>query len=601
MVTKINNKAIAGVFALLFPLSAFLFTSCEDFFSQESDHIIYADEDHLNSPVDTMFSVVGIMDKMQMLADRTILLGELRGDLVSLTSYAPADVREIANFAVDDDNIYNSPRDYYAVINNCNYFIENADIKQKNNRNEYIFMREYAAVKAFRAWTYLQLALNYGQVRFVTKPILTKQDADAEDNYPMLGIEALCDELIADLQPLVPTYATEYPRYGSIEGVDTRMSYFPLYVMLGELNLWAGHYREAALAYYKYIATRNGTNGTYPTGVDRLEWGNGTVVPTSWKQSSSGRYIVTENYTNYAELITMIPISNEYDSVPNPYYNQLRKLFNSRVDNDYHVSIVPSQALQDLSERQDYCLVVTSTSQSDTVYAPHGLDDNMSGDLRLYDSWTRQENYPGVNNERVLWQRINKHIYRNVHIWRRQMVYLRMAEALNRAGYPRFAFKILEEGVNNTNIGTDVLAYYTTASDSAYIKQFDFPQQRYVLSSSASGSSNMQGLHSRGSGDSKGNQYYKFPEFTTGDTLALQIDSIERMIVTEGALELAFEGHRFYDLMRVALRRGDPAFLADRVYGRRGESERSTVQGEIKKNLYNKDNWYLNWKGKIGL
>ena len=127
MITNIYNKVATGALALLFPLTSALFTSCSDFFDQESDHIIFADQDHLNNAVDTIYSVTGIMDRMQALADRTILLGELRGDLVTVTDYAPADVRQIANFEVDDNNAYNVPRAYYAVINNCNYFIAKAD------------------------------------------------------------------------------------------------------------------------------------------------------------------------------------------------------------------------------------------------------------------------------------------------------------------------------------------------------------------------------------------------------------------------------------------------------------------------------------------
>ena len=55
------------------------------------------------------------------------------------------------------------------------------------------------------------------------------------------------------------------------------------------------------------------------------------------------------------------------------------------------------------------------------------------------------------------------------------MVYLRLAEALNRAGYPRFAFQILARGVNNDVIGEYVLPYCHTASDSAFVSQFNFP------------------------------------------------------------------------------------------------------------------------------
>ena len=116
-------------------------SGCSDFFDQESDHVIYSEKDHLNNATDTIYSMTGIMSKLQALADRTILLGEVRGDLVDVTNIASNDLRQLAQFSVDDDNMYNAPRDYYAVINNCNYFIANVDTAMKNNRNEYVFMR----------------------------------------------------------------------------------------------------------------------------------------------------------------------------------------------------------------------------------------------------------------------------------------------------------------------------------------------------------------------------------------------------------------------------------------------------------------------------
>ena len=175
-------------------------TSCSDFFEQDSERIIYADDSHLNNATDTLYSVAGILGKLQALADRTILLGELRGDLVDINKNTSADLRNVALFNIDDNNAYNKPSDYYAVINNCNYYIANADTALKNNRNEKIFMKEYTAVKGIRAWTYLQLALNYGKVPFVTEPILTKEQA--ERDYPQQDLQYICEWLIKDIQPL---------------------------------------------------------------------------------------------------------------------------------------------------------------------------------------------------------------------------------------------------------------------------------------------------------------------------------------------------------------------------------------------------------------
>ena len=72
-----------------------LLSACSDFFDQDSDHVIFADDYELNQSSDTIYSLTGIMSKMQALGDRTVLLGEVRGDLVDVTNSANADLREL--------------------------------------------------------------------------------------------------------------------------------------------------------------------------------------------------------------------------------------------------------------------------------------------------------------------------------------------------------------------------------------------------------------------------------------------------------------------------------------------------------------------------
>lgn len=577
-------------------------TSCSDFFEQESKHVIFSDGNHLIGATDTIYSVVGIMNKMQAVADRTILLGEARADLMDITDVTASDLRDVALFNVNSENMYNQPRDYYAIINNCNYFIAHVDTALKNNRNEKIFMKEYAAVKAFRAWTYLQLALNYGSVPFVTEPVLTKEDADRD--YPRMDINGICDYFVRDLQGLGDI---ELPQYGSIRGVDSRLMNIPVYILLGDLNLWAGNYKDAAVNYYKFINTRNGMNNAYPTGLDYVMWSKNTTNWSSWISSWTNQFN-SESYGSNTELISMLP----GDSIPSEgYYSQLRNIVNSTADNEYKPSLVASDRHWEISSSQRYCHI---TSGNDTIIVPQETPDYTSGDLRYRMSW-QWNTWVMTNNERLPYQYSNKYETRNVHIYRRTMVYLRMAEALNRAGYPRFAYRILAGGVNNRVIEQEIIPYYK--NDSTFLRSFNFQNNLYVLrTAEQQAEENTMGIHDRGAGWSEFNPYYAMPVDTTilaqeGDSvfvdhysaeqIAYQMEKIEDMIVEEGALEFAYEGLRYYDLMRVALRRNDPAYLADRIYMRRGEENKEAMKSEIKKDLYTPANWYLDWNGKIGM
>ena len=605
------------------------FTSCSDFFDQESEHVIFTETDHLNNATDSIYSVIGILNKLQAIGDRTVLLGEVRGDLVDLTKEANSDLRDMALFNIGDDNKYNNPTDYYAIINNCNYFIAKADTALKNNRNDYIFMKEYTAVKAIRAWTYLQLVLNYGSVPFVTEPILSK--LEAEQNYPKYDLQAVCQYFINDLMPLTDRWADEYPGYGNIRSLRdgaSRLLFFPINVVLGDLNLWLASvtgsqatYREAALRYYKYISQRNGDNSSYPIGMNYYMWYWGSTAWNSFTSSSSGDWS-DEVYSQNSELITIIA----GDSIrAEGNYSELRNLFYSREDNDYRVSIIPSQGMFDLSESQvNCCLASNGISFS---YAPTDLTDHKAGDLRLYRSYSWGQATNRLTGERFDVSYVEKQSFQNIHIYRRAQLYLRLAEALNGAGFPRAAFSILSTGLNNEIYETSVYPY-CSESDSIWISQLDFPETRYGIvtaqyltsSSSGTGVYNTMGIHSRGSGWTPFNEYYRLPEAEpipvvdengepieglfiiqkdTPELIEKQKATVDSLLLNENGLELAFEGTRFYDIMRFAMRQSNPEqFLAEKVAARYGKNN---IDEALKSRLMDKRNWYLSWKGQIGL
>lgn len=623
------------IFKFIFAFSVICgLASCSDFFNQESEHVIFTEKDHLHNATDTIYSVTGILNKLQAIGDRTVLLGEVRGDLVDITNTANSDLRDMALFNMGDENMYNQPRDYYAIINNCNYFIANVDTAMKNNRNEYLFMREYVAVKAIRAWTYLQLVLNYGSVPFVTEPILSK--LEAEQDFPRYDLQAVCQYFINDLAPLTDRWANEYPEYGNIRDLRngaSRLLFFPVNVVMGDLNLWLASitgnqatYREAAMRYYKYISQRNGDNSAYPIGMSYYSWMPGSSTWDSAYGLISGGDYSSENYGQNTELITIIA----GDSIPaEGNYSELRNLFYSREDNDYHVSIVPSKSLINLSASQAHCCV--STTGTTTYYSPADLPNYRSGDLRFYWNYSWGERTDRMTGERFEVSYIDKQSFQHIHIYRRAMVYLRLAEALNGAGFPRAAFSILSTGLNN-EVYRESVYPYCSESDSLWISQLDFPETRYGLvtvqeyassGNNVSANHNTLGIHTRGSGWTPLNEFYRLPDIErlpvldeegnpiegayiiqkdTPELTLKQKEFVDSLLLNENGLELAFEGTRFYDIMRFALRQPSPGqYLAEKVYARRGKANSGAMRGEIKKDLTDQRNWYLQWNGQIGL
>jgi hypothetical protein len=541
----------------------------------DSELVELAKDHNIDNAADSVYSVIGIVNKIQKIADRTVILGEMRSDLLSVTDAAPLDLRHVADFtacgsSAVEDTTYNRPEDYYAVINNCNFFLAHVD-SLLTIRHEKVFTKEIAVVKAFRAWTYLQLVINYGKVPLITDPILSESQAQKEQSKAKSDIAAICTYFIEDLKPYVDT---EQPNYGSINGIDSRKYFIPVRLLLGDLCLWAQRYTDAAQYYHDYLAS---STAPITTGNYNSTWLSNTPSFEFMLSSFSAGFKTSSN------AITVVPMET---STAYGVYSHLNDVFSSTDDNKYYFESTPSPAYRALSQSQVYCKVYQNGNKVDTLYAPTLNSEHplYVGDLRLTSTYSTK-NLPGVTSEySSSFQTIEKISSSFVLLYEPTMVYLRYAEALNRAGFPEAAFCVLKYGMTSENISKYVNA--TERANSGTL--LNFSQYNFT-------SQNTKAIHSMGSGDSYANAYYNMPYpesalASYSDSVAYEQTKVEDLVCNEMALQNSYQGTRFYDLMRIALRRGDASYLAAKVAARNGSDATD-------KSLYNRlldtANWYF--------
>lgn len=550
----IKGLKISSIIACCLVASVLL-VSCSDMLSVDSKRLTTDTQYDLNAPGDSVYSMFGVLSRLQKLADSYVLLGELRGELLNVTATSDIYLREINDFNISSDNIYVNIKDYYAVINNCNYLIQKLDTSVVD-KGQKLKLREYAALKAIRAWTYMQVALNFKTAKYYDKPILTV--ADAQKKVPEYTIEQLADLLIDDLKPLKDV---TYPNLGTIDSYNTSMSYFPVNFVLGDLYLWRGSitgntadYESAATAYHQLMYDNR-------IVIDKVNTSYWVPVNNTISNDAYINWLNAFSLTNN-EVITTITCPTDYGQ--NFYLDSLNN----------QSKIAPSSISISNWMKQTYYLNEASNSQ---------------GDLRMYGSiWFKEfSTKPTSNNSYTVENGYNFYIYKyklykqNVIVYRSSLLYLRYAEAVNRLHKPKLAFAVLKYGLNSTNLFNEKIVP---------AKEKTSPLQTY-MSFSDSRFANNVGIRMRGLGNmDKDTTFYTIPKMAGMTDSVLYV---EDMIQQELSLETAYEGNRFQDLMRITLRRiqtgeGTAAYLADKIAAKNTDNKEA-----IRTKLMDTNSWYI--------
>lgn len=698
---------------------------------------------------DTLYSYLGIMRCMQDIAERQVILGEIRGDLVSSTDYATDTLYAISNFDDPKDQTCSMLQvsDYYNVINNCNFYIQNADTSAVKSNIKYM-VPEYAQVKAIRAWAYLQLVKNYGSVPYITEPV---SNLDVIRNFDYAANQVTKDNLVDKIleDGLLQFIDTRYPQYGSgnttfgswsngFTDISARMCYIPIRVVLGDLYLLRGNsqsdYENAAKYYFDYLKSeKQPLTKQYCTATSNIR--TGEIIYSS--SLSWGSWASTYSYdANTNEVITVIPgsanaglgkmltrVADIFGYTPSSSQSsdassgddgESKKDVNGStqyessgaisVTRNYKRQYCPSTAYKGYNEDQTYVIYQSRTASGEETASYINNCDARYGNA--VEDYTYTLNGVGAGYPLCAKAAKGMSFYYTIPIYRKSLIWLRLAEAINRAGYPEYAFAILKDGLNKytrpeianfirltahitemngshyySYSNGDITVYLDTISGSEtyyYNNEegefVEYPEKinnkfRQVIdeipyrgiknNSPCAAAYYIQdtlqvtnfnnfldfsddiwngtyGIHAKGAGmgswtASSGNAeeittnisgyrdsiYYDYKKMLLLQGVTLEenadhvvlnkaevINAVENIIVDELALETAFEGNRFTDLVRIAEHKNANGFdgtdwLARKIANRNHSTKKGTIaehgsfNDELYSKLKDKKNWYF--------
>ncbi len=533
-------------------------------------------------------AVVGVYGKFMGLADRYVILNELRGDLLDYTANANEDLRQISTHTVTAGNTYANPRPFYELIVNCNDVLENFIIMKRDKKmSEAEFNQRYSDIGALRSFLYLQLGIHYGQVPYVTNSLKNLDEVKNQNNFPKLPFNTLLDSLISFTEslPFKDVYPTGTNLNISVDGYQTEKFYINKKCLLGDLYLWKGNYQRAADWYRQVMETATvGTQGENYYSQYKLGWWGTGAEPhyVSYSRAGDASTLIYNNgwRVMFEQPFGSTSLNREwvwvlpFDSKFKPD-NSLVKLF-SPTGGSYLVK--PSQEVIDLWDGE-------TQRPAQGLSIPYDARKllsvmNMGGQPVAMKYLYNYINYANLAPFNPLAKNGKWFLFRQTHL------HSRFIEAANRSGKYRLACGLLNSGIAGAYPapGSDVTLYHNTLNE-PYPFNFD----------------------ARNSGGT-GVPYYRADWYRNVgirgranlvDIVVPAADSlltIENALLKESALENAFEGTRWPDMLRIALRRNDPAIIADRVYNKVLKDGTGNAAA-IRAKLMTPANWYLpfNW------
>ncbi len=573
-----------------------LASGCKKMFDVKPEETLDKEQVYKNV-YDADAAVLGLYGKFLQLAKPYVVLNELRADLMDVTINADESLRQLNEHTVTEDNPYADPRPFYEVILDCNDILKNFD-KMRDGKlfKEDEYRQRYSDVASLRAWVYLQAGIQFGNIPYITEPFENVNQVKDESRYPRLDLRSLIDTLVktSEAIPYKELYPAGTSLITTVDGYNTAKFFINKKCLLGDLYLWRSAFtgssddaRKAA-SYYKDVMETYGTN----PDMYRVKWSD--VLNNS---------DIAVNYWGDARI-------NEYDEkdLVDVNYSGWRSIFARGQDDLYNSewiwmlyfdkSFKPDNPFIDLfSNRGGSYMLKPSQAAIDNWNGQVQSDNNFPYDARGKLTYKILGTQPVIT--KYLYNYLTEDTYIPVNVlekpgkwflYRAAQLHLRYSEAANRDNRHKIAYALVHNGIqynfdNNPGAGTSRDVTNTQQTFDGYPYNFDARMGDYP---------SYRAPWHRNTGI-RGRAHLKSDPLPGGSDSTLVI---EDRIINESGLELAYEGSRWQDLVRLAIRRNDASVLANRVASKFEKAGNAGLAASIKAKLMNQNNWFLPFKWK---
>ncbi|QKJ29764.1 RagB/SusD family nutrient uptake outer membrane protein [Mucilaginibacter mali] len=547
---------------------------------------------------DANAAVVGIYGKFLGLADRYIVLNELRADLVSPTVNADTYLKQLNTHTETTDNPWADPKPWYSLILNCNDAMYHFDDMLKTGKLKPVdYQQRYSDIGALRCWLYLQVAIQYGTIPYVTDPVSNLTDLNDATKFPRLTLDQVIDKLATFMNDPVrylDTYSTTDPITASassslnatVDGQTTSLFFINKYALKGDINLWKGDFKTASTAYRTI------------SDIGPITSNNNAADFTTYEQFKACYDNMNVSYGN--------PSSN-----PNP--NQTENPLNDNNVTGWRQMFadptISTNSRSELIWRLPFSSTFAPVNPFIDLFANQGGSYKLTVSQAMMDNWNSQvqnNGYPYDARSRVAVRTIGgqpvimKQLYYYLDntsflpvnvlqkpgywlLYRSGVLANRFAESATNDNQLKLGYALLNIGVGN------VFAPTPLPSDRTNTMQTFLPAP-YDMDGRSGGPQNYHGIWYRQVGTRSRANLVPLPASTYNDKITL-----ENAILDEAARETSFEGFRWGDLVRVAHRRGTPAYLADKVYNKLVK-ENNPAAVSVRAKLMTEAGWYMPFK-----